>query len=280
MAIAATIGVVALALWALRTNTGDDGAALLVVQLNGSAWARDTLVADATERPLAAGERVRPASALRTAHDGRLALRLASGHSLRLDADTRLRWLDDGSLALDQGTIYLDSGIGAAERDPITVRTPLAVMQDIGTQFEVRVDDESTRVRLREGAVTVRLDGEVREVRAGHELELGADGSVTERTIPAFGPAWSWIAGITPIPELEGRTAHEFLSWFARERGYTLAFEDPTVARAADEITLGGTVRGLTLDQTLDAVLPSCRMIHRLEGGVLVIDAEPADEPG
>ena len=75
--------------------------------------------------------------------------------------------------------------------------------------------------------------------------------------------------------ELDGRSARAFLDWIARERGWKLAFADEFVARAADEIVLGGTASRLTVEEALDAVLPTCRMTHRVEGGVLVVAAIP-----
>ena len=75
--------------------------------------------------------------------------------------------------------------------------------------------------------------------------------------------------------DLEGRTARSFLDWVARERGLTLAFEEESVARAAAEIVVGGTVQRLTLEESLDAVLPTCGMTHRIEDGVLLVAAAP-----
>ena len=118
-------------------------------------------------------------------------------------------------------------------------------------------------------------------MQVGTELELDPDGSVTRRELSTYGPEWEWIIGITPALDLEGRTARTFLDWVARERGWTLAFADEAVARSAEEIELGGTVERLTLEQALDAVLPTCRMIYRVEDGILVIasDAQFEESP-
>ncbi len=129
-------------------------------------------------------------------------------------------------------------------------------------------------MRLRECAVVVHHNSQTYEVQAGTELELDPDGSVTPHDLSTYGPEWEWIIGITPTLDLEGRTARTFLDWVARERGWTLAFADEAVARSAEEIELGGTVERLTLDEALDAVLPTCRMIYRVVDGVLVIAAE------
>ena len=251
--------------------TGSD-AAILVEALSGPAWSRSSADGD---RPLEVGDILRPESELATAEGSRAAIRLASGHSVRLDASTRVRLLDDDSLAVDRGAIYVDSGIEATAI-ALDVHTPLGVIEEIGTQFEVRLEDDSVRVRLREGAVVVHQDDLDHELEVGTELALNPDGSVTRKTLPTHGAEWEWFVGITPMIDLEGRTAMEFLEWVARERGWTLAFEDDSVARFAGETVLGGALGRLTLEEALDAVLPTCQMSYDVRAGVLVVTTTSA----
>lgn len=267
---------------ALRILSGGGGvplgpqASILVESLIGPAWLQSAVDAAAPARALVAGEKIPFESALTTENGGRTAIRLASGHSVRLDGSTSIRLLEAGSIALDKGAIYVDSGLDSPGAKPLVIHTPLGRIDEIGTQFEIRLAHETLRVRLREGAVIVRHDGQTHDLQAGYELKLAPDGSVTRREVPTYGTEWDWIVGIAPTIDLEGRSARAFLEWVARERGWTLAFADAAVARSADEIELSGTVERLTLDQALDAVLPACRMIYRVEKGVLVIASEPA----
>ena len=224
---------------------------------------------------LEVGAELQPGSELTTAEGSRAAIRLASGHSVRLDAASRVRFRDDGSLTLDRGAVYVDSG-GNANLNAVQVHTVLGVIEEIGTQFEVRLEDgDSVRVRLREGKVIVHGEDTEHELQVGTELELGADGSVTRHALATYGPEWDWIAGVTPMLNLEGETAMTFLEWAARERGWKLAFADESVARSAAGIVLGGTLERLTLDQAPDAVLPTCNLTHRVEQGVLLIASAP-----
>ena len=248
---------------------------ILVESLVGPVWIRSTGEEGTLQsRAVEVGDEVPLESTLTTHDDGRAAILLASGHSVRLDRTTSIRLLDAGSIALDEGAIYVDSGLEAGSATPLEIYTPLGLVREIGTQFEIRLQDDSVRVRLREGAVVVHHYNQTYEVRVGTELELDADGSVTPREFSTYGPEWEWIIGITPTLDLEGRTARTFLDWIARERGWTLAFADEAVARSAEEIELSGTVERLTLEQALDAVLPTCRMIYRVEDGVLVVAFE------
>jgi ferric-dicitrate binding protein FerR (iron transport regulator) len=251
-------------------------AVIRVEALTGPAWSRGAAAGETAEsRALEIGEVVGLGSVLITAEKSRAAIRLASGHSVRLDASTEIRLNDAGSLALERGAVYVDSGPGGAAADSLDVRTPLGVIEEIGTQFESRVQDDSLRVRLREGAVIVHHDDRSHEVQAGTELALEPDGSVVRRAVPVHGPEWAWIVDVTPTPDFEGRPARSFLDWVARERGWSLAFADDSVARSADSTLLGGTIERLSLEEALDAVLPTCRMSYRVEEAVLVIEAAP-----
>lgn len=247
-------------------------AAISVETLSGTAWSRSGAEEN---RPLAVGDGLGLGSELATDGGSRAAVRLASGHSVRLDASTRIRLLDDDSLAVDRGAIYVDSGVGTTTR-ALDVHTPLGVIEETGTQFEVRLEGDAVRVRLREGAVVVHQDDLDHDVEVGTELALNRDGSVTRRALPTHGAEWEWIVGITPMMDLEGRTAMEFLEWVARERGWTLAFTDDNVARFAGETVLGGALGRLTLEEALDAVLPTCQMSYDVRAGVLVVTTTSA----
>jgi ferric-dicitrate binding protein FerR (iron transport regulator) len=256
----------------IGTPPGSD-VVIAVEALTGPAWSRP---AAGQARPLSVGDDIPSGSELSTAESGRAAIRLASGHSVRLDASTRIRLLDDGSLDLARGAIYVDSGFEGARAGGLEVRTALGLIEETGTQFEVRLIDDSVRVRLREGAVTLHREEQSHDVRAGTEIEMDPDGSLVRREIPIHGPTWDWMTAVTPMLDLEGRTARSFLDWIAREQGLRLAFEDVSVARSAEETVLqGGALEQLRLDEALDAVLPTCRMTHRIDRGVLLVAAAP-----
>jgi ferric-dicitrate binding protein FerR (iron transport regulator) len=256
----------------LQSTVAADASAR-VAAIRGQVWAEATHV----RRSLAAGDAVAVGAAIGTEAEGRLGMTLASGHTVRLDRDTRVRLLDAGAIALDAGAVYVDSGARHVGTTAISVHTPLGVVRESGTQFEVRLADDAVRVRLREGAVELRHGDRTDAIAAGGELRLAADGTITRGTIAAHDPAWSWLLDLATVPPLAGRTARDFLDWAARERGLALAFADETVARSADAIVLGGTASGLTVDEALDAVLPTCRLTWRIDDGVLTIAADRSD---
>jgi ferric-dicitrate binding protein FerR (iron transport regulator) len=226
-------------------------------------------------RALAASESVPLNSVLTTSDSSRAAVRLPSGHSLRLDLSTRVRLQDSKTLHLDRGAIYLASASGSRILKALTVETSLGAIREIGTQFEVRLASDAVRVRVREGAIVLRHDDAEHEVEVGTELELAANGSTRTREIMTHGPEWDWVSGITPMLDLEGRTARTFLDWVAREQGWNLAFADDALALSAETIVVAGDIDGMTIEQALAAVLPSCQMLHRVSDGTLLVEAMP-----
>ncbi len=215
---------------------------------------------------------------------GRVALRLAAGPSLRLDFDSRVRLASPALIELERGAVYLDSGLdsgrqtGAAEAGPVTVRTPLGDVEEIGTQFEVRLSGVSeVQVRVREGAV--RLTGEgvsavaavERDATGGVELSLIAGRPLIRRPIAAHGPLWRWILATAPPFEIEGLSLRQFVDRVGRETGWTVRYADPGLAAEAETIVLHGALGRVPPDQAPGVVLPGAGLRHEVVGGTLVI---------
>jgi hypothetical protein len=198
---------------------------------------------------------------------GRLALRMVGGASARLDTGTRLTLASPTSIELAQGAVYVDTAGGT----PIQVRVPAGVVRPTGTQFEVRVADGVTRVKVREGAV--RLDGSSESARAasGEELVVGADGGLSRRPIPPFGPEWDWVLASAPVPAIEGMKVRKFLDWIGRESGLRVELADAETAALADSVELHGSVAHLTPLDATGVVLASAGLEYRVSDGAILI---------
>ena len=223
---------------------------------------------------LKSGDTLAPGGEIETGPDGRAALSLSDGSSLRLDSGTRVRLAAGPVLELDRGSVYIDSGAGHARRDFLEVRTRLGVVRDIGTQFEVRLRDDELWVSVREGLATLARAGRSFAAPAGTRLVAGAAGGVESRALPVLGPEWDWVLAIAPEFRIEGRTLGEYLDWLSRETGWRVQFADPSIDREAPTIVLHGSVAGLRPDETPPAVLPTCGLRHRLSGSTLVIERQ------
>jgi len=204
--------------------------------------------------------------------DGRAALRLSTGPSLRLDVGTRVRFTGASTLRLEEGAVYVDSQGGR----PVLVETPWGQVTELGTQFEVRVGRGGVRVRVREGSVELAgngaSEGRAWEAGAGAELTLATDGRLSRAAVSPHGEAWGWVQEIAPSFELEGRTLGDFLAWVGRESGWRVAWADPSRA-AAGSAVLHGSIEGLSPEQALAAVLPTCGLANRRDGETVVVFA-------
>lgn len=255
-----------------RTSSEPASAPSRVVATLRAATGTVTRSLEAEARPLRLGESVSSGTVLETGAGVRAALELPGGASLRLDSGTSLILLAARVVRLERGALYFDSA-GDASIEVLEVHTDLGVVRDIGTQFEVRRDGE-LRVRVREGLVNLDRDGATYEASAGVELRLSERGELSRHATPVFGPNWDWILDVAPAFTLEGHTLDAFLAWVSRETGWQTEFVERTVGDSAPDVVLHGSIEGLRPDRALDAVLPTCGLAHRFEGGVLLIEAE------
>lgn len=208
----------------------------------------------------------------------RIALRMESGHSVRLDQDSSVVFGPNRELELLKGGVYIDSGAQGAV-DSLVVRTSLGTVQEIGTQYEVRIETgpaDALRVRVREGRISLRTSSESHAAERGEELKLRADGAVERRSVAPYDPEWSWVVSTAPSFDIEDRTLESFLEWASRETGLEVEFGDPSLAHSATIESVYLPVAGLTPGQALEAVLPASNLDYRIQDGRLLIVA-PGD---
>lgn len=267
LAVAALVVLgVGLWLWNERPARKPISPMARVEAITGTVWIE---VGDA-RRELRGGEGVPVGSGLATSESGRVAVRIPTGHSIRLDSGSYVRLRAPSDLALDRGAVYADSGVPRNPRS-IVVRTSAGEIRDVGTQFEVRVLRSSVRIRVREGSVSLVGADERHEVSAGGGLEIGNDGTVSRHELTGDGSEWTWVTEVAPMIDVRGRPLREALAWIAREKGWRLSFADADTEKLASDIILEGSIEGLTLDQALDAILATSRLTHRVEQGELRI---------
>lgn len=191
--------------------------------------------------------RIAAGAIVRTSSSGRLLIDLGNQRTLRIDQDASLTLRDDSEIWLHRGRIYIDSAVSGSTtaRLAVTVVTPYASVSDIGTQFEVAVDDESLVVATREGMVDVQLGS--RDIRSsarpgvGEALKIDGLSLVSRELIPTVGSRWAWTQTARPLFSVKDRTYKEYLEWSARETGRTLKFRTPLAAQQAGLRTIGGT---------------------------------------
>jgi len=226
-----------------------------------------------TGSPLTAGIK------LRTLAGGRVALALAGGGSLRLDAETEVMLDAPGRLYVGRGTIYVDSGArpGASR---LEILTPAGTARDIGTQFELRVAGSALRLRVREGTVSIDRGGRSLTGGAGEQIAIDAQGGISRDAIEPDAAAWQWAETIAPAPDMDGKPAAELIAWVARETGRELRYVSPNAEQRASNVILHGNIRNLTPLAALEAMLATTDLEYALRGDTMEIrtrDTPPLD---
>jgi ferric-dicitrate binding protein FerR (iron transport regulator) len=259
MAAAACVAlVVTIALVALRTP-----------QPSSPARAPHTVVARAETisgaavgsggRFLEPGAELRAGDTLETARSATASL-MWGGATLRIDGNTHLRLESPRRLSLDRGAVYIATN-GAG----VVVVTPLGAIEDVGTQFEVRLDASAVRVRVRDGRVDLRRHGETHSPTAALELSAGAQGDVARRAVPRSGAEWDWVLRAAPAIPLEGRTLRSVVDAVSREKGLT-----PVYPERISDAHLHGNVP-LSPDDALQAALAASGASAHVEGDRLIV---------
>lgn len=206
----------------------------------------------------------------------RVAFRIGSGPSIRLDHGSRVRVIAADVLRLDRGAIYVDSAAASAEAT-IEIRTVAGVVRDIGTQFEVRLLDggprDKVQVRVREGMVEIEQEEARHRLEAEQQLTIGDGTDIVLERIDRHDPEWAWIQTIAPGFAIDGQSLGAFLTWAAREMGVSLEVVDEA-ARTALAGELGGTVAHLAPAEAVAAVLMGAGLEHELAGGVLTVRSD------
>lgn len=224
-------------------------------------------------RVMGGGDAVVAGRTLETGADGRAAIALPGGMSLRVDRDTRIALVDSSRLRLERGTLYLDSGSGQARRAQLLVETPAGSVRHVGTQYEVRLLDTGVLLRVREGRVEFRSPtGRVEQGRSGEQLVILGDGRVQRGEAPRSGPSWDWISDATPELDLEGMSLARFLAWAGRELGYAVTFAPAISEVELASVIVHGSTAGLTPTEALRAVFATTSFEATVVGDRIVVD--------
>lgn len=224
---------------------------------------------DQKSQVLSRGDFLLSNSWLETGENGRAMLHLLNGPTVRMDVNTRFYFSSESSFVLDRGTVYVDSeGTGAK----LVLLTSHGTIKNLGTQFEVNVNPEALRLRVREGAVILQRNGSEEQAAAGTQLSITRQGTSSRTELASYSPSYDWLSEIGPTYHLEGTSLNEFLGWISRESGLKVEYADPAIQQSSSRIVLHGSVRGLRPEEMPSVVLPVCGLTYELEEGILRLD--------
>ena len=263
-AMAAGLAAVALYTWTHRALSAPPVLVARIATLEGGA----TLLESGGESLARLALPILSGTTLATG-EGRVALTFGDSVSLRADRRTRLRFDSRERITLLDGALYVDSG-GVNAVPTLRIDTPAGEVRHVGTQFQVSVSGDTTRVRVREGRVLLtRAAGEPADIVTGDEMKVSGEDVQWLHALPSFGPDWEWSAGIAPPLEIENRPLSEFLAWMVREHGWQLRYGDQALQPRTLSIRLHGSLDGLGADAMLERVSLVTGVSVRASEGVL-----------
>jgi len=269
LAMAATLGAIAISL-ALIQNVDPGSAAGQAVASLARVQGQAEILRGDDRFPLDSQvQDFGVADRLSTASDGRVALRFDDGLSLRMNGDTELRFTAADEVELVRGMVYVDSGSLAAT-NALRIQTPFGMVEHLGTQYQVDLGSSGLELRVREGQVSVRLDGVEEIGTAGEQLDIQANGNTVRSAIAANDSAWDWVIDLATLPPAASYAVDETLAWIARERGLTLAFATRSTELRLGLETLSG-LEGLDPVAALAVVARTNGLSAAIEGDTLVI---------
>lgn len=162
----------------------------------------------------------------------RLTLNTGSAVDIRYDASQR-------TVLLRAGEIHIET---AGDARPFEVRTRDGVLRALGTRFNVRQQDDHTRLAVQEGAVRVTTSQDLRVVQAGEQADVSARGIDAAPLDPA---ATAWTQGMLLA---DGQALGDVVAELARYRRGVVRC-DPAVARlrVSGTFPLADTDRALAM---------------------------------
>jgi len=218
-------------------------------------------------KPLTMSSSVYLGDLVQTDETSRAALRALDGSSVRIDRASRIMFVAPNVVELIAGAAYVSTG---SKSHGFEIRTPVGIVRDLGTQFEVRLIEESLRLRVRSGTVEFGRGPSRTTAGAGTETMVTASGS-TVRRMPVYGSDWEWTTDVAPPFAIEGRTLRAYLDHLTAEQGWTIQYSDPTVAEAAGRTVLHGSVDVLTAEEALGVTLATSGLNYHLHEGELLV---------
>jgi ferric-dicitrate binding protein FerR (iron transport regulator) len=251
------IGVAALGVRYLETTT--PVAVARITHIDGHPLVRPESQA---AREIAVAQSVSTGETIQTDDRSRAAMRFGAGLSLRLDHDTIVRVASADEVILTAGALYVDSGADSSARNPqpLTIRTDAGSVRHIGTQYQVRTHANEMEVSVREGRVEIANAAGTSNGIAGERIRVTPTGEIMRSSVPAHDPSWLWAAHAAPPFDINERTFAAFAEWVARETGRKVVYASGDAQRAANEVTLRGSIAGLDPDAALNAVLSTTQL--------------------
>jgi ferric-dicitrate binding protein FerR (iron transport regulator) len=209
-----------------------------------------------------------------TGDDSRIALTWNEGGTLRLDTNTSVALVSPTEIRLNRGAIYYDSydyeSQSNARADAITITTPFGEISHVGTQFSVRMQENSLLLRVREGTAKVTGDFETSLISEEREGLFDSQGKTLEQHVNPYGESWRWAEEIAPLYSASGKSPKEVLAWIGRETGRKLVYASPESLALAQSQKISG-LENVSPEQALTAIPYATQLAYTESAGSIEI---------
>lgn len=197
-----------------------------------------------------------------TGQDAGLALSWLGGGSLRIDRDSRIEFLSAGEVFLHDGRLYFDSQPAAPQTraaNPagadFAIHTDAGLIRHVGTQYMASVTASGVTVNVREGQVRILADTFDATAVAGQQVRVQGNARPAYANVRTHGELWHWAEKFAPAIDVDRQTAHQFISWAARESGLDVRFANGAVEELAHSTGMTGDTGGLEPRVALQVLL-------------------------
>jgi ferric-dicitrate binding protein FerR (iron transport regulator) len=220
----------------------------------GEVQLRSTYAPGTAQHDAATRNQLHPGDEILTGSNSGARIAVTNGVTVRIAADTEVRWRSPGEFELAHGAVYIDSGVRHA---PLKVHTAFGDVSHLGTRYLVRTDTEALHVAVRDGLITLAANGTETQAGGHERLDVGTDGRVLRSVAAPYGDEWGWSDALNPGFNVDGRNLAEFLTWASGESGRRLEYADEAVHAAAMHTVLHGRSVAISPDEALSAILPT-----------------------
>ncbi len=216
-------------------------------QINGEVYAQ--------KAPVMTGDTIQ------TGQNDLISLVLEDKTMISVAPNTELTFTGLASIDLSKGRVFVDSPDATTS---IIINTSWGSIEDIGTQYEVEVDERLT-VAMREGKVKMLIDDTPHfasfKAGLGDVLSIDKDLRIDLTQVESTHSRWNWIREAVPHQLVDGMSVYEFMGWAGHVTGKEIVYEDSLAELMASRTLLhGGHVSPMKIDSTLQVLLKTTRL--------------------
>jgi ferric-dicitrate binding protein FerR (iron transport regulator) len=209
---------------------------------------------------------------IKTSAGSHLTLELADHSYLSLAENTQISTNED-AVALHGGQLYHDTD-EATKAAPLTISTAYGSIRHIGTRYLVSQNQEAVTVAVRSGAVAVSSaqPGEDTRLQAEQQTRLSAQGTSEVVPVSQHDPMWDWTFKAQPDFDLQNKSLHDFIQWYARQTGLEVDWEG--LESQSKRVRLQGNISNMTAEQAIQTVFLTTSYQYNIEQGRLHISQQ------